>query len=138
MCQLTHQMNPNSAQMIDVVNTKTGNATHDGLSNLRPIQSAARASQLIRCVRCAYPVHSIDAATTAAAIDRPITWFSPAPRAGASARTATPTSLPPDQDHESQLAGQGVAHPLTPRAQSNEHGCSLKVTVPPQYRCSST
>ena len=48
MCRLTSQMNPNNAQMMDVVNIGTGKATQDGRLNLTPIQSAQRAGQLKR------------------------------------------------------------------------------------------
>ena len=50
-----------------------------------PIQSATRASHSIRWVRWPCPTHSITTVITTAAIDRPITWFSPAPRADGSA-----------------------------------------------------
>jgi hypothetical protein len=46
-------MKPNSAQMIDVVNTRTGRATHEGRSNFPAMYSAKRFSQVIRRVRWA-------------------------------------------------------------------------------------
>src|SRR6202044_2401431 len=97
MCQLTSQMKPNSAQMIDVVNTKTGSATHDGGSNFAPSQSATLVDHVIRRVRCAQPTYSITAPITIAAVVKPITWLSPAPRAGGSAarRVRTAVYLPP-------------------------------------------
>ncbi|EUA39576.1 hypothetical protein I549_3052 [Mycobacterium avium subsp. avium 2285 (R)] len=36
-------------------------------------------------MRCAWPTHSISSVITTAASESPITWFNPAPRAGASA-----------------------------------------------------
>ncbi len=78
-------MKPNSAQMIDVVNTSTGRATQLGRWNFSPTLSARRANQVMRCVRWAWPTHSISNVITTAAIESPITWSNPAPRAGASA-----------------------------------------------------
>src|ERR1700722_3441089 len=97
MCQLTSQMKPNSAQMIDVVNTKTGSATHAGRSHFPPSHSATLVNHVIRWVRCAQPTYSITAPITIAAIDKPITWLSPAPRAGCSAARTVRTTvyLPP-------------------------------------------
>ena len=66
-------MNPNRAQMIEVVNTRTGSATQLGRLNFSPIRSPARVSHSMRWVRWACPTHSIAAAITTAAIDRPIT-----------------------------------------------------------------
>ena len=89
-------MKPNSAQMIDVVNTKTGSATHDGRSNFSPSHSATLVNHVIRCVRCAQPTYNITAPITIAAIDSPITWLRPAPRAGGSAaRSVRSTVIPP-------------------------------------------
>src|SRR5580693_10706052 len=89
-------MNPNRAQIIEVVNTRTGSATHDGRSNFPPSHSAAVVNHVIRCVRCAQPTYSITAPITIPATDRPITWLRPAPRAGGSAaRTVRTTVLPP-------------------------------------------
>ncbi len=85
MCQLTSQMKPNSAQMIDVVKISTGRATQLGRWNFSPILSAMRVSHWMRWVRCAWPTHSISSVITTAASESPITWVNPAPRAGASA-----------------------------------------------------
>lgn len=73
MCQLTSQMKPNRAQMIDVVNTATGRATHAGRLNFVPIFSATVVSHEIRWVRCAQPTYSMNAPMTIAAIESPIT-----------------------------------------------------------------
>src|ERR1700738_3272582 len=86
-------MKPNSAQIIDEVYTSTGSATHDGRLNLTPNQSANFSSQLIRWVRCAYPMPSIISDITAAATERPITWPHAAPRAaGAPSATTVDTT----------------------------------------------
>src|ERR1700727_585444 len=108
MCQLTSQMKPNSAQMIDVVNTKTGAAPHDGRSTFAPSHSAMLVNHVIRCVRCAQPTYSITAPITIAAIVKPITWLSPAPRAGGSAsrRVRTTVYLPP-RGGAPQVGGRG-------------------------------
>jgi len=67
-------MNPNRAQMIEVVNTNTGSATHDGrVRTFPPSHSAAVVNHVIRCVRCAQPTYSITAPITIPATDRPIT-----------------------------------------------------------------
>jgi hypothetical protein len=71
--------------MIDVVNTRIVSATHCGRLNFCASFSATVFSQLIRWVRCAQPTHSITVLMIIAAMERPITWLSPAPRAGGSA-----------------------------------------------------
>jgi hypothetical protein len=88
-------MKPNNAQMIDEVYTRIGSATHDGRLNFTPNQSANFSSQLIRCVRCAYPMPSMISDITAAATESPITWPNAAPRAAGapSATTANTTAI---------------------------------------------
>ena len=72
-------MKPNSAQMIVVMNSAMGSATHGGRLNLRPAHSARLFSQVMRRWRCRYPIHSSPAVTTNATADIPITWSSAAP-----------------------------------------------------------
>src|SRR6201993_5567577 len=109
MCQLTSQMKPNRAQMIDVVNTRIVSATHDGRLNFCPNCSATVFNQVIRWVRCAQPTHSITALMIIAAIERPMTWLRPAPRAGGSARTVSSIVVPPHRT----VSGGGTRRPLT-------------------------
>ena len=56
-------MKPNSAQMIDDVNSATGRATQDGRLNRRPVQSARLVSHVILWLRCIHPIHNKIAAT---------------------------------------------------------------------------